>query len=232
MLSLSERKIRFELLINRVVQFITQMESSYIQTDEEIKLIECVVILSVSGCTFGNSIITWGLCPSRPLPLKVFIVTQIWEHTRCTSLPTLSCDGKVLRTLAHKFMLTDRDILSPDDAEILTNICNVMGITPSTVSSLTHILEKIEFCRFSSIKEQAPSIERTVFKFEAIVQQCIDSAMKITRDVVEIQNMERRILMNEMRTYDESGLNREWNIIIDRMTHEGAPWCNEEKYPK
>lgn len=218
--------------MNRVVQFITHMESSYIQTDEEIKLIEHVVILSVSGCSFGNSIIGWGLCPSRPLPLKVFIVRKLWQHSRCNTLPPLSCDGKILKTMAHKFMLTDGDILSSDDSQILTNVCNAMGISPSTASNLSQTLEKIEFMRDSSIRDQAPSIERTVFKFESIVQHCIDSAMKITRDVVEIQNMERRILMNEMRTYDESGLNREWNIIIDRMTHEGAPWCNEEKYPK
>lgn len=231
LLSLSEKKIRFELLINRVVQFVTHMESSYIQTDEEIKLIEEVVILSVSGCPYGNSIIGWGLCPSRPLPLKVFIIRKLWQHSRFSILPTLSCDGKIVKTMAHKFMLTDKDILSSDDADILSNVCNAMGISASTVSNLSHILEKIEFMRNSSIKDQAPSIERTVFKFEAIVQQCIDAAMKITRDVVEIQNMERRILMNEMRVYDESGLSREWNIIIERMTHEGAPWCNEDKYP-
>lgn len=231
LLSLSEKKIRFELIINRVIQFITHTESSYIQTDEEIKLIEDLVILSVSGCPYGNSIIGWGLCPSRPLPLKIFIVKQLWQHSRYNILPTLACDGKIVKTMAHKFMLTDKDILSPEDAEILTNVCHSMGITSSTASNLSHILEKIEFMRNSSIKDQAPSIERTVFKFESIVQHCIDSAMKITRDVVEIQNMERRILMNQMRTYDESGLSREWNIIIERMTHEGAPWCNEENYP-
>lgn len=208
------------------------MESSYIQTDEEIKLIENVVILSVSGCPHGNSLIGWGLCPSRPLPLKVFIIRKLWQHSRCNTLPTLACDGKIVKTMAHKFMLTDKDILPADDAEILANVCNAMGITANTASNLSHTLEKIEFMRSASIKDQIPSIERTVFKFEVIVQQCVDSAMKITRDVVEIQNMERRILMNEMRTYDESGLNREWNIIIERMTHEGAPWCNEEKYPK
>lgn len=231
LLSVSEKKIRFELLVNRVVQFITHMESSYIQTDEEIKLIEHVVILSVSGCPHGNNIIGWGLCPSRPLPLKVFIVRKLWQHSNGNALPTLHCDGKIVKTMAHKFMLTDREILSADDAEVLTNVCNALGVTSATVSNLSQTLEKIEFMRSACKKDQDPSIERTVFKFETIVQQCIDSAMKITRDVVEIQNMERRILMNEMRTYDESGLHREWDAIIERMTHEGAPWCNEENYP-
>lgn len=231
LLSLSEKRIRFELLINRVIQFITHMESSYIQTDQEIKLIEHVVVLSVSGCPYGNSIIGWGLCPSRPLPLKMFIVKQLWQHSRFHILPTLACDGKIIKTMTHTFMLTDKDLLSSEDAEVLTNVCNAMGISASTTSNLSHTLEKIEFMRNSSIKDQNPSIERTVFKFESVVDSCIESAMKITRDVVEIQNMERRILMNEMRAYDESGLSQEWNIIIDRMTHEGAPWCNEERYP-
>ncbi|XP_037048186.1 lysosomal-trafficking regulator isoform X2 [Bradysia coprophila] len=231
LLSLSEKKIRFELLVNRALQFITHMDSSYIQTDEEIRLIESMVILSVSGCPHGNNIIGWGLCPSRPLPLKIFIIRKLWQHSRSNVLPTLACDGKVVKTMAHKFMQTDGPILSADDLEILTNVCNAMGISAATASNLSQMLEKMEFARNSSIKDQAPSIERTVFKFETIVQHCIDSAMKITRDVVEIQNMERRVLMNAMRRCDESGLSREWNKIIERMTHEGAPWWNEEKYP-
>lgn len=207
------------------------MESSYIQTDEEIKLVEAVVILSVTGCSYGNSIIAWGLCPSRPLPLKVFIIRKLWQHSRGNILPTLVCDGKIVKTMTHAFMSADKDILSPDDSEILQNVCNAMGIAATSASNLSNILEKMEFTRCASIKDQKPSIERTVFKYEPLVTQCVDSAMKITRDVVEIQNMERRILMNDMRTYDESGLSREWNTIIERMTHEGAPWWSEDKYP-
>lgn len=208
------------------------MESSYIQTDQEIKLIEHVVILSVSGCSHGNNIIGWGLCPSRPLPLKMFIIRTLWQNSRFGILPALACDGKIIKTMAHAFMLTDKDILSSEDSVILKNVCSSMGLNSSTVSNLSQNLEKMEYMRNSSIKDQNPSIERTVFKFESIAQQCIDSAMKITRDVVELQNSERRILMNEMRAYDESGLSQEWNIIIDRMTHEGAPWCNVENYPR
>lgn len=189
------------------------------------------MILIASGCTLGHNLIAWGLCPSRPLPMKMFIIRKLWQHSRCNTLPNLTCDGKIVKTLVHRFMQTDKDILPADDLEILRNVCNAMGISQTTASNLSHTLEKLEFLRSSSIKDLAPSLERTVFKFEPIVQPCIDSAMKITRDVVEIQNMERRILMNEMRTYDESGLNREWNALIDRMTHEGAPWWNEDKYP-
>ncbi|KAJ6646111.1 Lysosomal-trafficking regulator [Pseudolycoriella hygida] len=229
LLSLSEKKIRFELLINRIVQFLTHMESSYSQTDEEIKLIEAIVLLSVNGCPHGNSIIGWGLCPSRPLPLKIFITRTL--YTRVNVLPTLVCNGKIIKTMAFKFMQTDRDILSADDYNAISGICSAMGITSSTASNLSSVLEQIEFMRNASIKDQAPSIERTVYKFELIAKHCIESAMKMTRDVVEIQNMERRILMNKMRSQDESGLSREWNTLIDRMTHEGAPWHNEETYP-
>lgn len=98
--------------------------------------------------------------------------------------------------------------------------------------SLSATLEKLETMRGNSLRDQKPAIERTAARFEAIVQSCIESAMKITRTVVEQQNQERRILMNQMRSNDESGLAHEWKRLIRRMCHEGAPWHCPRLYPR
>lgn len=67
---------------------------------------------------------------------------------------------------------------------------------------------------------------------EPIVISCIESAMQITRNVVELQNMERRSLMNHMRSDDDKNTIVQWNKILRNMTHEGAPWFNSDTYPK
>lgn len=220
------------MLIDRIVQFITNVDPSHIQTEQEIKLIEHIVMLSVTGYQRGGNVIAWALCPSRPISLKMYICTMLWKHIRKGNLSALGCDGKIVKTLIQTFFETDCDIITLADLDVLTKVCNSLGIVQATNCNLSQTLEKLDAMRETSVRDHKPAIERTVFKFEPIVQTCIDSAMRITRDVVELQNMERRMLMNEMRRYDESKLSLEWKLIIDRMTHEGAPWHCPTMYPK
>lgn len=182
------------------------------------------------------------------MSLKMYTIKTIWRHTsRNGTLPPLGCDGKMVKSMVQSFYLTDRDIVPLPDLDVLKKVCNVLGILqtvsivslPGSIASsnggglnLSQTLEKLEIMRETSLKDQKPAIERTVNKFDAIVQPCIDSAMKITRSVVELQNMERRILMNQMRAYDESGLAQEWKMLVERMTHEGAPWHCARNYPR
>lgn len=107
-----------------------------------------------------------------------------------------------------------------------------LSSSSSVQQSLSTTLEKLESMRGTSLRDQKPAIERSAARFETIVPACIDSAMKITRSVVELQNQERRILMNQMRANDESGLAQEWKRLIRRMCHEGAPWHCARLYPR
>lgn len=232
-LSAAEKKMRFEMLVDRIVQFITNVEPSHIPTDQEIDLIESLVIVTLTGYSRGGPVIPWALCPSRPVSLKMFIVRALWKYSKNNQLPLIGIDGKSVRIMAQTFLVTDRDILANADLDLLTKVCGALGILHhSTTGNLSQTLEKFELIRETSLKNQKPSVERTVFKFESIVQLCIDSAMKITRDVSEHQNAERRNLMYQMRAYDESGLGTEWRALVDRMTHEGAPWHCKKSYPK
>lgn len=189
-------------------------------------------MLSVTGYQRGSNVIPWGLCPSRPITLKCYIIRALYKHMKKGHLPFLTCDGKIVKSLTHSFLETDGSIISPLDMQALMAVCNSMGISLSSSCNISQTLEKLHMLRENSIKDQCPAIQRTVFKFESIAQSCIDLAMKITRDVVELQNMERRVLMNGMRSYDESGMTTEWKMIIDRMTHEGAPWHCPKTYSK
>lgn len=234
-LSTAEIRIRFDLLSDRVVQFITTAEPSHQPTDTELHLIETVLGLTVSGRLRAHNLIVWSLCPSRPLSLKLFTILILYRQTITGTVPLqMCCDLKVLKIMVAAILATDCLIIAPDDQAILHKLAQSLFIqTPTTVvTNLSQTLEKIETLRQASLRDRQPAIERTIFKFEPIVQPCIDSAMNITRSVVELQYDERRLLMNEMRADDESRLASDWQQLIARMTHEGAPWHSARQYPR
>lgn len=247
-LSITEKKTRFDLLIDRIVQFISNVEPSHVQTEAEIRLIENIVLLSCACYPRGSNVVPWSLCPSRPMTLKMYTIRTLWKYSSARNGVLIGCDNKMVKTMVQSFFHTDREIILPNDLDILKKMCQVLGILPANkllvtnnedslmattaTTNLSQTLEKLELMRETSLNDQKPAIERTVFKFEPIVQLCIDSAMKITRDFVELQNMERRILMNQMRAFDESKLAHEWKTIVQRMTHEGATWHCTKTYPR
>lgn len=225
MLSASEKRTRLELLLDRAVQFIRTANTSHAQTGEEIKLIEAIVILSMSGFSRGSSIIPWSFLPNNPMPLKLFVIKLIWKNTKNSEPPLSGCDPKIIKAMIHSFWLNDREIIPKTDVDMLQNVCKALGIQQNTNNSyIPQAILKMDLARENSLKEQKPSVERTVFRFDTIATNCIESAMKITRYVVEIQNTERRNAIAYIRVHDENCLKYEWNSIIERMTHEGAPW--------
>lgn len=233
-LSVSEKRTRLELLLDRAVQFIRTANLEHAQTTQETKLIEAIVILSMSGFSRGSSIIPWSFLPGNPMPLKLFVIKLIWKHAKSGDLPSVGCDPKVVKTMIHAFWLTDREIIPKPDVDVLLNVCKVLGIQQTAANNayIPQAMIKMELARENSLKEQKPSVDRTVYKFDSIALNAIESAMKITRYVVEIQNSERRNAMASIRVHDETCLTREWNSIIDRMTHEGAPWHAPRTYSK
>lgn len=226
-LSASEKRTRLELLLDRSIQFVRTANLAHTQTSEEIKLIEAIVILSMSGFSRGSSIIPWSFLPSNPMPLKLFIIKLIWRHAKNGDLPLVGCDPKLVKAMIQSFWLNDREIIPKSDVEVLQNVCRKLGIQQNSNihnSYIPQAILKMDLARENSLKEQKPSVERTVFKFDALTANCIESAMKITRYVVEIQNAERRNAIAYIRVHDENCLKDEWNSVIERMTHEGAPW--------
>lgn len=231
-LSITEKKIRFELIIDRIVQFIITSEPTHVQTEQEIDLIKNIINLSLIGYPRGCNVIPFSLCPTRSMSLKLFAIKALWLYSRKDVIPTLSYDGKIVRTLIHSFLITNQEIITYTDSLMLKQVCNELRITQNTNCNLSQTFEKLNNLREISVKEQKPAIERSVFKFEPIAKNCVETAMNITRNVVELQNTERRLLMNYMRSFDETELINEWNNIIKSMTHEGAPWYSQTDYPR
>lgn len=232
-LSINEKQTRLDLLLDRIVQFLRNANPTHSPSPQESTLIESMIMMTVNGVARTGNIIPWSLRPGKPMPIKLYTMKMIWKHSKNNELPINGCDGKMFKTMVHGFLHSDREIIPPQDLDILLNVCNVLGVKQSDSNSyLPHAIEKMDANRDSSLKEQKPFIEKSVFKFEQMASNCIESAMKITRNVVEVQNAERRSAMAHMRFHDESCLSQEWNLIIDRMTHEGAPWHSQRNYSR
>lgn len=230
-LSINEKQTRLDLLLDRILQFLRNANAAHTPSPQESTLIESMIMMTVNGVSRTGSILPWSLRPGKPMPIKLYVMKMIWKYAKNNDLPISGCDGKMFKSMVHAFLHSDREIIPQQDLDILLNICNVLGIKQSDSNSfLPHAIDKLDASRENSIKEQKPFVEKSVFKFEQMAGNCIDSAMKITRNVVEIQNAERRGAMVNMRFHDESCLSQEWNLIIDRMTHEGAPWHNPKNY--
>lgn len=232
-LSINEKQTRLDLLLDRIVQFLRNAPVSHSPSPQESSLIESTVMLTVNGVARTASILPWSLRPGKPIPIKLFVIKMLWKYTKNGELPINGCDIKTFKTMVLAFLRSDREIIPPSDLDVLMNVCTLLGIKPSDSNSyLSHATEKMDVNRENSIKEQKPYVERSVFKFEPTATACIESAMKVTRHVVEVQNAERRGAMAHMRFHDESCLSQEWHLIIDRMTHEGAPWHCAKNYSR
>lgn len=71
-------------------------------------------------------------------------------------------------------------------------------------------------------------------RFDTLAKQLTESAMTITRMVVEEQNRERKILMEQLkyaRTLEAQAVAR-WRELAKRLTHERAPWHFPKNYPR
>lgn len=79
-----------------------------------------------------------------------------------------------------------------------------------------------------------PSIMRICNRFETLAKQLTESAMSITRTVVEEQNRERKLLMERLKQSraTEAQAMAKWRDLARRLTHEKGPWYFEESYPR
>lgn len=228
-INLSETKTRLDLLIDRCSQFFTNFGPTYMPNDNELKLFEQLVLFGISTNTRCNNFIAWGLLSSRPFDLRQFIIDTLWMSCQNETLPTIICDGKMIKSLLWLCLLEQK---SNNDKPIdnLDQLCSRLGIKDTdTTWNLEQELERFEQNRNNVSTKQKHMLDKTIHKFESLAGNCIETSMVITRVVAELQNSERKILMNHMKEYDENYTFLKWLEIIRRMTHEGAPWFSMER---
>ncbi|XP_061392771.1 lysosomal-trafficking regulator [Musca vetustissima] len=222
--SMSETKTRLELLINRSCQFFMIFNEKSTPTQNEIELFQMLVSYSIATNQRCNNFIAWGLQPSHPRDLRCFIVDALWISCQDDFLPAIICDGKMIKALLWLSLLEDLD----EPISNLPKLCKRLGINENDSTwNLENELQRIELQKSAEVAKQKTSLEKTVHRFEALALGCIETSMITTRRVAELQNSERKLIMNHMKDYDDTHYYNKWLEIVRRMTHEGAPWFSE-----
>ncbi|XP_067644932.1 lysosomal-trafficking regulator [Eurosta solidaginis] len=225
-LSLNETKERLRLLIDRCAQFFTTCDVNYIPSAPEVELFQLIVTFHISTNQRYNNFIAWGLQPSRPRELRQFIVNALWNSCQGDLLPSVICDGKIIKSFLWLCLLEDME----EPLENLEQLCKLLGINEhDSTWNLENELERIELNRIAVSAEQKVKLEETVYRFEALAVSCIESSMLTTRRVAELQNAERKLLIYQLKDYDDASIYTKWLSIVRRMTHEGAPWYSKER---
>ncbi|KAI8121400.1 hypothetical protein FF38_05913 [Lucilia cuprina] len=222
--SLSETKTRLELLINRCCQFYMVFNEKSTPTQNETELFKLLVSYSIATNQRCNNFIAWGLQPSQPRDLRCFIVDALWISCEDDFMPAIICDGKMIKALLWLSLLEDLD----EPIEHLQPLCKRLGINENDSTwNLENELHRMDLYKTNEATKQKTSLEKTIYQFESLTQGCIESSMITTRRVAELQNSERKLLMNHMKDYDDTHTYTKWLEIVRRLTHEGAPWFSE-----
>ncbi|KAH8345641.1 hypothetical protein KR067_000178, partial [Drosophila pandora] len=230
-ISQTELRTRVDMLIDRCTQFFTvgiaqTTGPSYVASSQELALFQLLVSYGISSNQRCNNFIAWGLQPSRPRDLRSYIVDALWRSQQDECHRAIICDGKMIKSLLWLSMQQDL----PKPIENLQPLCDALGIKENDCSwNLVHELDRLNQNRNNMAAKQKTLLEKTVHRFESLVQHCIESSMVTTRRVAELQNAERKALMCHMKVYDDTYTYTKWLEIIRRMTHEGAPWYCAER---
>lgn len=85
-----------------------------------------------------------------------------------------------------------------------------------------------------SVAVQYAFFIRIASRFDVLAKQLTESAMTITRTVVEEQNRERKVLMERLKHSRalEAQAIAKWRDLARRLTHERAPWHFPRSYPR
>lgn len=195
-LSHSELRTRVELLIDRCTQFFTvgvgqTTGPNYVASSQELALFQLLVSYGISSNQRCNNFIAWGLQPSRPRDLRSYIVDALWRSQQDEFQRAIICDAKMIKALLWLSLLEDM----PEPIENLKPLCDALGIKENDSSwNLVHELDRLDQNRNNMAAKQKTLLEKTVYRFEPLVQQCVESSMVTTRKIAELQVSDLEIL--------------------------------------
>ncbi|XP_016916975.2 lysosomal-trafficking regulator isoform X2 [Apis cerana] len=198
---------------------------------------------------YTAKIMVWLLGPHQSNNTRIFAVRSLMEEPKTREI--LSSLLEVHPQVEQKFtvffwdLLQRRDEMPSADARICLelkealNIWNLAkGIEQASPGiwneELTLLRRELMRDRDIWIDNNLPAIQRIANRFDVLAKQLTESAMAITRTVVEEQNRERKVLMERLKHSRamEAQAIAKWRDLARRLTHERAPWFFSNSYPK
>lgn len=229
--SSSEIKTRFNLISERAIQYILTWENIDELNNNEIYFVKYMIELYFLGVQQGSTLILWSLNPLCNDEIKYFtaqkIITMLLDDVNF-SVP----ESKILKSLLAQLVNANALAFSEEQLKMVTKFCGtLMSHSQQNWNWSMTAIEKIETMRKNAVRDRLQQVDKVIYKAETLVQTCIDHAMRMTREVIDMQNKERRKLMNQLKRAQEMDFYHEWRELIQRMVHENAPWFKEELFP-
>ncbi|XP_076389629.1 lysosomal-trafficking regulator mauve isoform X1 [Megachile rotundata] len=198
---------------------------------------------------YTAKIMVWLLGPHQSNNTRIFAVRSLMEEPKAREI--LSSLLEVHPQVEQKFtvffwdLLQRRDEIPSADARICLELKEALSIwdlakgieqaSPGIWNEELALLRR-ELMRDRDIwiDNNLPAIQRVANRFDVLAKQLTESAMTITRMVVEEQNRERKVLMERLKHTRalEAQAIAKWRDLARRLTHERAPWHFPDSYPR
>ncbi|KZC14096.1 Lysosomal-trafficking regulator, partial [Dufourea novaeangliae] len=198
---------------------------------------------------YTAKIMVWLLGPHQSNNTRIFAVRSLMEEPKAREI--LSSLLEVHPQVEQKFtvffwdLLQRRDEMPSADARICAELREALniwdlakGIEQSSPGmwneELALLRRELMRDRDIWIDNNLPAIQRIGNRFDVLAKQLTESAMTITRTVVEEQNQERKVLMERLKHSRamEAQAVAKWRDLTKRLTHERAPWHFPKSYPR
>ncbi|XP_036146533.1 lysosomal-trafficking regulator isoform X4 [Monomorium pharaonis] len=197
---------------------------------------------------YTAKIMVWLLEPHQNMNTRVYAIRSLMEEPRAREI--LSCILEVHPQMEQKFtvffwdLLQKRDEMPSADARVCAELREALRVwnlakgieqaSPEVWNDELALLRRDLLSTQDICIDNYSVVLRIGKRFDALAKQLTESAMTITRSVVEEQNRERKVLMEQLkhtRALEAQAVAR-WRDIAKRLTHERAPWHFPESYPK
>ncbi|XP_054002539.1 lysosomal-trafficking regulator isoform X2 [Hylaeus anthracinus] len=198
---------------------------------------------------YTAKIMMWLLGPHQSNNTRIFAVRSLMEEPKADKI--LSSILEVHPQVEQKFtvffwdLLQKRGEMSSADARLCAELREALNVwdlakgidqasSPVWNEELALLRRELMRDRDIWIDNNLPAIQRIGNRFDVLGKQLTESAMTITRTVVEEQNQERKVLMERLkhsRAMDAQALAK-WRDLARRLTHERAPWYFAKSYPR
>ncbi|XP_017760097.1 PREDICTED: lysosomal-trafficking regulator isoform X2 [Eufriesea mexicana] len=198
---------------------------------------------------YTAKIMTWLLGPHQSNNTRIFAVRSLMEEPKAREILSflLQDHPQVEQKFTVFFwdLLQRRDEMPSADARICVELKEALNIwdlakgieqaSPGIWNEELALLRR-ELMRDRDIwiDSNLPAIQRVANRFDVLAKQLTESAMAITRMVVEEQNRERKVLMERLKHSRamEAQAIAKWRDLARRLTHERAPWYFSNCYPR
>ncbi|XP_014603828.1 PREDICTED: lysosomal-trafficking regulator isoform X1 [Polistes canadensis] len=197
---------------------------------------------------YTAKLMVWLLGPHQSNNIRIYAIRSLMEEPKAHEIliSLLEVHPQVEQRFTVFFWdLLQKDEMSSADARMCGEFREALRIWDLSKSidqaspgiwneELALLRRELMRDRDIWIDTNLPAIYRISNRFDGLAKQLTESAMAITRIVVEEQNRERKVLMERLKHARamEAQAVAKWRDLAKRLTHERALWHFPESYPR